>query len=74
MMERYWDPEEEVADDRIPEMWEESDEESDEEKSHRSEESSEGVDEDEEYSSLGLGLDCTHSYVFFVFLLVVFNK
>ena len=49
MMERYGDPEEEVADDRIKEMWEESDEEeSDEEKGHGSEESSEEEDEDEE--------------------------
>ena len=48
MLERYGDPEEEVADDRIKEMWEESDEESDEEKSHGSEESSEEEDKDED--------------------------
>ena len=48
MLERYGDPEEEVANDRIKEMWEESDEESDEEKSHGSEESSEEEDKDED--------------------------
>ena len=35
MLERYGDPNEEIADDRIPEMWEESsDEESDQKEGH----------------------------------------